>query len=56
LLLVAPFAVVEDFADRGAGGGGDFNKIEAGFAGHSQGVRCGSAANFFVFLIDQENR
>jgi hypothetical protein len=34
LLLIAPFAVIHDSANRWAGGGGDFDQIETCFAGH----------------------
>ena len=56
LLLVAPFAVIEDFANRRACGRGDFDKIKPGFPSHTQGVRCPGAADFFVSLVDQKNR
>jgi hypothetical protein len=55
-LLIAPFAVVENTADRRLGGGGDFDQVESGFTRQAQGLGSGGDSNLFILLVDEADR
>lgn len=55
LLLVSPFAVIEDFADWRAGVGGYLDQIQTGFTRESQSFSGGDDAHHFIFFINQSN-
>ena len=56
LLLIAPFAVIHDSANRRTCGGGNLNQVKPGFASHPQRFGGRSAADFFVLVVDQKDR
>jgi hypothetical protein len=55
LLLVLELAVVEQFADRRRGVGGDFDKIEPGLVGQDERFRDRYGALVGSVLVDQMN-
>jgi hypothetical protein len=54
-LLVKEAAVVLDAADGGNGVGGDFDQIEAAFAGDFQGLKGRQDAELFAVFVDDAN-
>jgi len=53
LLLVLELAVVEDLADRGRGGGGNLDQVEAGFGGLFQGFAKRDHPGHLAALVDE---
>ncbi len=53
LLFVLRFAVIHDEADGGLFPGGDFDQIQAGFAGQAHGLKGRVDTNLFVRIVDE---
>ena len=55
LLLIFPFAVVHDAADRGLLHGGDFDQVESHFSRHAQGFHGRDNADLLVLIVNETN-
>ena len=56
LLLIAPFAIIHDSANRRAGRGSYLNQVETCLARHAQRIVRGNDPNLLLLVIDQADR